>query len=149
MHSTHYTAANESDVAHTHEVLHGQEDHVFLDAGYTGVQKREEIVKAQADGTIKSEVQWSVAMKRAKLKGMAEGPLKQLTQALEKVKAQIRARVEHPFHVVKNLFKHKKARYRGLAKNGAQYDTLFALGNLVIAKKALLRSMEKFVCEAA
>ncbi|OXC75317.1 Mobile element protein [Caballeronia sordidicola] len=86
-------------------------------------------MKAQADGAIKTKVQWSVAMKRAKLKGMAEGPLKQLTQALEKVKAQIRARVEHPFHVVKKLFNHKKARYRGLAKNGAQYDTLFALGN--------------------
>jgi IS5 family transposase len=73
VHSIHYTAANESDVAHTHEVLHGQEDHVFLDAGYTGVHKREEIVKAQADGAIKTQVQWSVAMKRAKLKGMAEG----------------------------------------------------------------------------
>src|SRR5260370_41817378 len=147
--STDYTAANESDVAQTHGEMHGQEDHVFLDASYTGVQKREEIVKAQAAGAIKPEVQWSVAMKRAKLKGMAEGPLKQLTQALEKVKAQIRARVEHPFHVVKNLFNHKKARYRGLAKNGAQYDTLFALANLVIAKKALSQSMENSVCEAA
>jgi IS5 family transposase len=149
VHSTHYTAANESDVAHTHEVLHGQEDHVFLDAGYTGVQKREEIVTAQAEGTIKPDVQWSVAMKRTQLKGMAEGPLKQLTQALEKVKAKIRARVEHPFHVVKNLFKHQKARYRGLAKNGAQCDILFALANLVIAKKALLQSMDNSVCKTA
>jgi hypothetical protein len=49
-------------------------------------------------------------MKHARLKGMAEGPLKQLTQALEKAKAKICARVENPFHVVKNLFKHKKAR---------------------------------------
>ena len=106
-------------------------------------------IVTQADGAIKTQVRWSVAMKRAKLKGMAERPLKQLTQALEKVKAQIRARVEHPFHVVKNLFNHKKTRYRGLAKNGAQYDTLFALGNLVIAKKALLQSMENSVCEAA
>jgi IS5 family transposase len=149
VHSTHYTAANESDVAHTHEVLHGHEDDVFLDAGYTGVHRREEILKAQAEGSIKTDVQWSVAMKRSRLKGMAEGPLKQLTQALEKVKAQIRARVEHPFHVVKNLFGHKKARYRGLAKNGAQCDTLFALANLVIAKKALLQSMDNSVCKAA
>jgi IS5 family transposase len=149
VHSTHYTAANESDVARTHEVLHGQEEHVFLDAGYTGVEKREEIVQAQARGAIKTDVQWSVAMKRSKLKGMAEGSLKQLTQALEKIKAQIRARVEHPFHVMKNLFKHKKARYRGLAKNGAHCDTLFALANLVIAKKALLRSMDNSVCKAA
>jgi IS5 family transposase len=149
VHSTHYTAANESDVAHTHEVLHGQEDDVFLDAGYTGVHKREEILKAQAEGAIKSDVQWSVAMKRSRLKAMAEGPLKQRTQALETVKAQIRARVEHPFHVVKNLFRHRKARYRGLTKNGAHCDTLFALANLVIAKKALLQSMDNSVCKAA
>ena len=149
VHSTHYTAANESDVAHTHEVLHGQEDDVFLDAGYTGVHKREEILKAQAEGAIKSDVQWSVAMKRSRLKAMAEGPLKQWTQALEKVKAQIRARVEHPFHVVKNLFRHRKARYRGLTKNGAHCDTLFALANLVIAKKALLQSVDNSVCKAA
>ena len=46
--------------------------------------------------------------------------------------------VEHPFHIVKNLFRHKKLRYRGLAKNTAQLHTLFALANLVIVKKALL-----------
>jgi IS5 family transposase len=46
--------------------------------------------------------------------------------------------VEHPFHVVKNLFKYRKVRYRGLAKNTAQLHTLFALGNLVIAKRSLL-----------
>jgi IS5 family transposase len=46
--------------------------------------------------------------------------------------------VEHPFHIVKNLFRHKKLRYRGLAKNTAQLRTLFALANLVIAKKTLL-----------
>ena len=47
-------------------------------------------------------------------------------------------RVEHPFHVVKNLFGHKKTRYKGLAKNTAQMFSLFGLANLVIAKKPLL-----------
>src|SRR5271169_2751975 len=51
---------------------------------------------------------------------------------------QLRAWVEHPFHVVKNLFRHKKLRYRGIAKNTAQLHTLFALANLVIVKKTLL-----------
>ena len=46
--------------------------------------------------------------------------------------------VEHPFHIVKNLFRHKKLRYRGLNKNTAQLHTLFALANLVIVKQALL-----------
>ncbi|KAI3601632.1 Mobile element protein, partial (plasmid) [Cupriavidus necator H850] len=44
----------------------------------------------------------------------------------------------HPFHVVKNLFGHKKTRYKGLAKNTAQMFSLFGLANLVIAKKPLL-----------
>ena len=46
--------------------------------------------------------------------------------------------VEHPFHIVKNLFRHKKLRYRGLAKNTAQLHTLFALANLAIVKNTLL-----------
>jgi IS5 family transposase len=40
--------------------------------------------------------------------------------------------------IVKNRFRHKKLRYRGLAKNTAQLHTLFALANLVIVKKPLL-----------
>ena len=43
-----------------------------------------------------------------------------------------------PFHIVKNLFRHKRLRYRALAKNTAQLRTLFALANLVIVKKTLL-----------
>ena len=57
---------------------------------------------------------------------------------MERALSQVRAWVEHPFHIVKNLFRHKKLRYRGLAKNTAQLRTLFALANLVIAKKTLL-----------
>ncbi|MDB6171069.1 MAG: transposase, partial [Chthoniobacteraceae bacterium] len=45
---------------------------------------------------------------------------------------------EHPFHIVKNLFHYRKARYRGLAKNEAHLHTLFALANLLIAKHSLL-----------
>ena len=125
-------------MAHTHEVLHGQEKQAFLDAGYTGVDKRAEIAQAQAEGRIRSDIEWNVAQRRSKITKMAEGTLKTLTKALERVKAQIRARVEHPFHVVKNLFHYKKVRYKGLAKNEAQLYSLFGLANLVIAKKKLL-----------
>ena len=62
-------------------------------------------------------------------------------EAVERALSQVRAWVEHPFHVVKNLFRHKKLRYRGLAKNTAQLHTLFALANLVIVKKPLLAQM--------
>ncbi len=124
------TAANVSDVSQTEHLLHGAEEAVFSDAGYIGADKRQ----ALKDRPLK----WHIALKRGKLKAMAEGPLKELTQRAERLKAQLRSRVEHPFHVVKNLFGHRKVRYKGLAKNTAQLHTLFALANLVIAKKALL-----------
>ena len=125
------TAANVADISETHRLLHGQEKRGQGDSGYTGVEKRAEIVAKFP------HVVWQVAAKRGKLKAMAEGPRKEVAKALEKCKAQLRAYVEHPFHVVKNLFKHRKVRYRGLAKNTAQLHTLFALANLVIAKPAL------------
>jgi IS5 family transposase len=124
------TAANASDVSQAEHLLHGAEEVVFADAGYIGADKRE----ALKDKSVK----WHIAMKRGKLKAMAEGPLKELTRRAERLKAQLRSRVEHPFHVLKNLFGHRKVRYKGLAKNTAQLHSLFALANLVIAKKALL-----------
>lgn len=132
IHTVTGTAANVADIAQTHALLHGQEKEVFADAGYLGVEKREEI-------SLKSKgVVWYVAAKRGKVKAMAEGFLKVLTLQLEKLKARVRARVEHPFHILKNLFKHRKTRYRGIVKNTAQLHTLFALANLVIAKRSLL-----------
>ena len=125
------TAANVSDISETHHLLHGQEQRAQGDSGYTGVEKRAEMIAKFP------QVTWQVALKRGKLKAMAEGPRKEVVKALEKAKAQLRAYVEHPFHVVKNLFRHRKVRYRGLAKNTAQLHTLFALANLVIAKPAL------------
>jgi IS5 family transposase len=138
VHSRHVSAANDSDIVHTHCLPHGQETQVYLDAGYTGIDKREEVAQAQTQGQIRPDVEWHVAAKRGAIKKMAEGKLKEVVQALERTKAQIRARVEHPFHVVKNLFHHKKARYKGLAKNGAQLFSLFALANLALAKSRLL-----------
>ena len=125
------TAANVADITETHRLLHGQEKRGQGDSGYTGVEKRAEIL------TRFPHVVWQVAAKRGRIKAMAEGKRKEVAQALEKAKAQLRAYVEHPFHVVKNLFRHRKVRYRGLAKNTAQLHTLFALANLVIAKPAL------------
>ncbi|WP_298702900.1 IS5 family transposase, partial [uncultured Brevundimonas sp.] len=125
------TAANVADVAQTAEVLHGEEKVVYLDAGYTGVEKREELKDRDID--------WQVATKRSKLKAIPkESPLGTLLRRLESVKASIRSKVEHPFHIVKNLFGHRKVRYRGLKKNTAQLHILFALANLVIARRQLL-----------
>ena len=123
------TAANEADINQTAALLHGQEEAVFADAGYTGADKRPELADR--------DVSWNIAIKRSIIKALPKA-LRDLAEPVERALAQVRAWVEHPFHVVKNLFRHKKLRYRGLAKNTAQLHTLFALANLVIVKKALL-----------
>ena len=130
VHSVEFTAANVADVTQTAKLLHGAEAHVYADAGYIGADKREEARDI--------EVTWHIAEKRGKIAAMDAGPLKELTECAERLKAKIRSRVEHPFPIVKDLFPQRKLRYRGLKKNGAQWRVLFALVNLVIAKKALL-----------
>jgi IS5 family transposase len=119
------TAGNVSDVTQTHNLLHGDETMVFGDAGYQGADKRPE--------NAGKAVIWHIAMKRSVRKAMKKNPLGRAKEKLEKAKASVRAKVEHPFHVLKNLFRHRKTRYRGLAKNTAQLHTLFAFANLVLA----------------
>lgn len=132
VHSLEGTPANVSDVSQTKHLLHGEEKSVHADAGYTGVEKREEF-----EG---SKIEWMVAQKQGCLKAMADGLKKDLLREWERRKAQVRARVEHPFHIVKNLFGYRKVRYRGLRKNLAQLHSLFALANLVIAGRILRRA---------
>jgi IS5 family transposase len=130
VHTVVVTAANVADVTQTAELLHGEETQVHADAGYTGVEKRQEIV------TLQRKLDWQIAGKRSVIKTLAEGAEKEALKAVEKAKASVRAFVEHPFHIVKNLFRHRKVRYRGLAKNGHQLYTLFALANVVIGARA-------------
>lgn len=129
------TAANVADISQTPALLHGQEEAVWADAGYVGVDKREDVKEALAANG--QEVQWHIAKRRKTIETMADGWQKALAQAHEKLKARVRAYVEHPFHVVKNIFKHRKVRYKGIAKNDAQLNVLFALSNLYMAREQL------------
>lgn len=126
------TAANVHDVTQAQALLHGEETDAFGDAGYQGVEKREE--------NLELPVTWHVAMRPGKRKLLPETPLGELMEKVEQAKASIRAKVEHPFHVVKNLFHHRKTRYKGLAKNTAQLFSLFGFANLMLARRWLLNS---------
>jgi IS5 family transposase len=130
VHTVVATAANVADITKTAELLHGQEQQVHAAAGYTGVEKRAEIV------ALERKIDWQIARKRGQIKTLAEGTEKETLKALEKAKAAVRAFVEHPFHIVKNIFRYRKVRYRGLAKNGHQLYTLFGLANVVIGARA-------------
>jgi len=123
------TAANVNDVTQAGALLHGEEEVAFGDAGYQGVHKRPEAAGPD----------WYVAMRpgiRRKLNPFIEPEFN--AEQVEKSKASVRAKVEHPFRVVKQQFGYAKARYRGLAKNTARLTMLFALSNLWMARRRVL-----------
>ena len=130
VHTVRGTAGNVSDVVEANSLLHGQETDAFGDAGYQGVDKRPDA---------KKDVRWHVAMKRSKRQALdRDNAVDALIEQHEQTKASIRAKVEHPFRVLKQQFGYVKVRYRGLKKNTAQIVTLFALGNLWMARHKLL-----------
>ncbi len=123
------TAGNVADVTQAHALLHGGENVVLGDAGYQGVGKRPENAGKAID--------WCTAMRPSARKMLQTSAPGCALDKFEQVKASLRAKVEHCFHVVKCLFKHRKTRYRGLAKNNAQLLSLFGLANLVLARRYL------------
>ena len=141
VHTVRGTAANVNDVVEGNSLLHGEETNVFADAGYQGAHKRPDA----REGTT-----WHVAMRPGKRKALDKTKASgQLTEQVEKIKASIRAKVEHPFRVIKQQFGHVKVRYRGLVKNTAQLKTLFALSNLWMARRKLLVLDEVVLPKAA
>ena len=114
-----------------HGLLHGEETVVLADAGHQGAAKRPE-----ATG-----VEWHVAMPPGKRRALDKtSPWGGFLEKAEQMKASVRAKVEHPFRVIKCQFGFTKVRYKGLAKNTAQLVTLFALSNLWMARRQILRA---------
>ena len=85
---------------------------------------------------------WHVALRPGKRKQQKHTPWDQLTKQAEKLKASIRAKVEHPFRVIKRHFGYIKVRYRGLKKNTAQLIMLFALSNIWMARRVLMQKAQ-------
>ncbi len=114
-------------VSVTHALLHGKEDSVFGDSGYTGADKREELQTCKAG--------FFIAAKRSTIQAIGNKRERRQEERWEYFKASVRAKVEHPFRVIKRQFGYTKVRYRGLAKNTAHVLTLFALSNLWMVRR--------------
>uniref|UniRef100_UPI000360C154 IS5 family transposase n=4 Tax=Hahella ganghwensis TaxID=286420 RepID=UPI000360C154 len=125
IHSLEATGANVHDITVADKLLHGEEDSVFGDAGYQGIQKREEHQK-------RTGVAWFIARRPGERRVLSEDH-----QRMETLKASIRAKVEHPFRYIKQVFGYDKVRYRGLAKNKSRLYLLAAFSNLLMARKEL------------
>ncbi len=130
VHSLVGTSANVAEVTQVHHLLHGQEEVVHGDAGYKGVMRRSE---HQHRAVI-----WHIPRRRVLALPGQEQQVWEKHRHRQSLIAKIRAKVEHPFRVLKCQFNFRKVRYKGLAKNTAQLFSLFALTNLFLARKILL-----------
>jgi IS5 family transposase len=140
VHTVLTTSANESDVSQIDSLLHGKEKVVHGDAGYLGAQHY--VTRAE-------RIEWKIARRRGEVQKIRRARERVRAMRAEKRKAQVRARVEHPFRIVKCVFGYVKVRFKGLAKNTAQVVTLFALANLYLARKLLLPAIGQMRPQAA
>jgi IS5 family transposase len=131
VHTVATTAANESDVEQVADLLHGKEKQVWADSGYRGAPSR----------VGREDLQWHIAARPSDIAKLPEGRAKTKVRKAEHRKASVRAKVEHPFRVIKRHFGLVKVRFRGLAKNTAHVVTLFALSNLWMVRKQLMAAM--------
>lgn len=127
IHSITTTPANRHDITQVDKLLHGDEKRVWADAGFKGVDKREEHRSRK--------VAWFIAERPGKVAALSASDPQVMT---EKIKASVRAKVEHPFYFIKRIFKYCKVRYRGLAKNTNRLYVLAGLTNLLRMKSCLL-----------
>jgi IS5 family transposase len=111
-------------------LLHGEETVVYADAGYQGIEKREEM---QGRG-----IGLRIAMRPGKRRILPDTPEGRLDDLVETAKANIRAKGEHPFRVIKQQFGFQKTRLRGMLKNRCKVNVLAALSNLFMARYELL-----------
>jgi len=124
-HSVETSTARVHDSQVWDELLHGEETSVWADKGYVSADR-------EATFTEGGKV-WGVMRKAPK-----GGKLHPEDERTNRIIAMVRAKVEHPFRVLKRQFGYVKTRYRGLAKNRAQLFTLFALGNLFLVRRRLM-----------
>jgi IS5 family transposase len=129
VHSVTTTPANEHDITQAHKLVHGQEQAVFGDAGYIGVEKRED--------TQHIEAIWQTTIKRSQRKAAKPKSLSKIVEKLEHCKSSVRSKVEHQSRIIKCQFGYRKTRYKGLAINTAQIFTLFELSNVWLVRNKL------------
>jgi IS5 family transposase len=124
VHSVCTTAASVADKHMLADLLHGDERKVWGDGGYQGQGEtiRQAALHAQ-----------DMTSRRTRYKDYVD----QLQRAKNRVKARVKAKVEHPFRIVKRIFGFEKTRYRGLRKNHQRLCVNFALAHVYLNRRRL------------
>ena len=134
VHTLRTTAANVHDVTMVPQLLSGEEKTVHGDSGYLGAEKREDAVLRNKEG---KKIQYKINRRPSQSKNHSTRSKAQIKRR-EREKSSVRAKVEHVFAVVKGRFRYRKTRYRGLQKQAAKLNMVFALANLILADRPCL-----------
>lgn len=133
IHSVTTTPANVNGITETHNLIRENDKVLYGDASYLGVEKREEI----NGDPHKSRIEYRINKKHGKLRiaDCKTNPRQQWDKHIENRKSTVRSKVEHAFMLVKIIFRYKKTAYKGLKKNLARLQILFASENLYMCAK--------------
>lgn len=134
VHTVEVTPANVHDVEMMPALLTGDENVVYGDSGYLGAEKREDAVKRNKRG---KKIAYKINRRPSQIKKLSTSG-QWYAKKSEHKKSSVRAKVEHVFGVVKGLFGYRKTRYRGLRRQAAKMNMMFALANLYLADKRCL-----------
>ena len=134
VHTLKVTAANVHDVTMTAQLLSGEEKTVYGDSGYLGAEKREDAVLRNKNG---KKIHYKINRRPSQSKNNSARSKAQIKRR-EREKSSVRAKVEHVFAIVKGRFQYRKTRYRGLLKQTAKLNMVFALANLILADRPCL-----------
>ena len=134
LHTIKTTSANEHDVTVTSDLLTGEEEEVYGDSGYLGADKRPEAKKKNIYG---KRIKYKINRRPSQSKNNSTRSKSQIKRR-EREKSSVRAKVEHVFAVVKLQLRFRKTRYRGLPKQVAKLNMVFALANLILADRPCL-----------
>ena len=125
VHHVEVTSANVHDVEMTPKLMTGDESEIYGDSGYIGAEKRQDAIIRNRQG---KKIRYKQNRKPTQIKKLsASGQWK--AKKVEHQKSSVRAKVEHVFAVIKGQLRYRKTRYRGLRKQTAKLNMLFALAN--------------------
>ena len=125
VHTIEVTPANVHDIAVASKLIREDDDVVYGDSGYLGLEKREEIVSDEH----LSVIEYRINRRPSSLQKVSENSI-DWDRVIEHLKSSVRCKVEHPFRIIKCLFGYRKVAYKGLAKNENRLYMLFASANL-------------------
>jgi IS5 family transposase len=130
-HHPEVASANERDVTAVPKLLYGEEETVRGDSGYPGAKKREDAAAHNKNGR---KIKYSTNHEPSQSKRSSKRPQAQIKRK-EREKSPVREKAEHVSGVVKGLSGYQKTRYKGLRKQTAKLNMMFAPANLYLADK--------------